>query len=74
MKNIVITRTAYRLSSKMHEENPNAINQLSKGHAYDMASNIFERLPQIFFNEKPNDNNDYIRILGRENNERVYKN
>ena len=73
MKNIVITRTAYRLSSKMHEENPDAINQLSKGHAYDMASNIFERLPQIFFNEKPNDNNDYIRILGRENNERVYK-
>lgn len=74
MKNIVVTRTAYRLSSKMHEENPDAINQLSKGHAYDMASNIFERLPQIFFNEKPNDNNDYIRILGRENNERVYKN
>lgn len=73
MSDIVVTRTAYRLTDLMHEENPEAINQLSKGHAYDMSTNIFERLPQIFFNEKPNDSYDYIKILGRENNERVYK-
>ena len=70
---IVITRTAYRLTDKMHEDHPEAIGQLSNGHAYDMSTNIFERLPQIFFNEKPNDGEDYIKILGRENNVRVYK-
>lgn len=70
---IVITRTAYRLSVKMHDEHPEAITQLSKGHAYDMSSNIFERLPQIFFETKPNDEYDYIKILGRENNNRIYK-
>lgn len=38
-----------------------------------MSTNIFERLPQIFFDEKPNDGEEYIQILGRANNERVYK-
>ena len=71
--NIVITRTAYRLTDKMHEEHPEALSQLSSGHAYDMSTNIFERLPQIFYDEKPNDGVEYIKILGREKNERVYK-
>lgn len=70
---IVITRTAYRLTDKMHEEHPEAIGQLSDGHAYDMSTNIFERLPQIFFDARPNDCYEYIQILGREKNERVYK-
>ena len=38
-----------------------------------MSTNIFDRLPQFFFNEAPNDGNKYIRILGRENSQRVYK-
>lgn len=71
--NIVITRTAYRLTDKMHEEHPEALSQLSSGHAYDMSTNIFERLPQIFYDEKPNDGAEYIKIMGREKNERVYK-
>lgn len=70
---IVITRTAYRLTDKMHDEHPEALGQLSNGHAYDMSTNIFERLPQIFYDEKPLDGAEYIQILGRENNERVYK-
>lgn len=70
---IVITRTAYRLTDKMHEDHPEAIGQLSNGHAYDMSTNIFERLPQIFYDAKPQDGEEYIQILGRENNERTYK-
>lgn len=73
LSEIVITRTAYRLTDKMHADYPKAITQLSDGHPYDMSTNIFERLPQIFFNEKPNDENQYIKIIGRENGERVYK-
>ena len=46
---IVITRTAYRLTDKMHADHPEALGQLSDGHAYDMSTNIFERLPQIFY-------------------------
>lgn len=46
---IVYSRTSYRLTEKMHQDYPDAIKKLSKGHAYDMSSNIFERLPNIFF-------------------------
>lgn len=38
-----------------------------------MSTNIFDRLPQVFYSEKPDDEYDYIRILSRENNSRVYK-
>lgn len=73
MSDIVITRTAYRLTKKVHEDFPNAASQLSKGHLYDMSSNIFERLPQIFYDDKPDDDFEYMQILGRENNSRKYK-
>jgi type II restriction enzyme len=70
---IVQTRTAYRLTPLMHSEHPEAINQVSKGHAYDMSSNIFDVLPQIFYDSQPADNHEYIRMYGRQNGERTYK-
>lgn len=70
---IIFSRTAYRLNDTMHAENPTAITKLSKGHAYDMSSNIFTLLPEIFFDKKPSDGEEYVRLLGRENNQRVYK-
>lgn len=70
---IVITRTAYRLTDKLHSDYPQAIYQLSSGHAYDMSTNIFERLPQVFYDIRPQDGQKYIQILGREGNNRVYK-
>lgn len=73
MSNIVVSRTAYRFMPLMHEEHPEALSQLSEGHPYDVSTNIFERLPQIFFDEKPEDRRDYIRILGRVDGNRVYK-
>lgn len=57
----------------MHKENPSALSKLSKGHPYDMSSNIFELLPDIFHNDVPNSNENFVKILGRENNHRVYK-
>ena len=83
MDSIVVTRTAYRLTEKMHQDHPEArykedvdgnnIGQLSKGHDYDMSTNIFDRVPQIFFDQEPKDGHKYIQVLGRENNQRVYK-
>ncbi|MCM1148570.1 MAG: Eco57I restriction-modification methylase domain-containing protein [Butyricicoccus sp.] len=70
---IVITRTAYRLTDKLHADYPQAIHQLSEGHAYDMSTNIFQRLPLVFFGDKPRDGHEYVQILGREGVERVYK-
>lgn len=73
MSDIVVSRTAYRFTDLMHKDHPEAIGQLSEGHSYDVSTNIFERLPQVFFDDKPDDGNDYIRILGRMNNTRTMK-
>ena len=73
LSNIVYSRTAYRLTLVMHTEHPNAITKLSDGHAYDMSSNIFERLPEIFYDKIPLDGKKYIKILGRIDNQRIYK-
>ena len=73
MSEIVVSRTAYRFTDLMHKDHPEAISQLSNGHPYDVSTNIFERLPQIFYDEKPNDGKEYIRILGRIDNSRIMK-
>ena len=73
MSSIVITRTAYRLTDALHADYPEAKSQLSNGHAYDMSTNIFARLPQVFHDERPEDGYDYIRIFGKDGTARVYK-
>ena len=73
LEDIVFPRVKFRISEKLHEDYPEAINCLSKGHAYDMSTNIFELLPFVFFDEKPNDGDEYIQIYGRHRGERVYK-
>lgn len=70
---IAVSRTAYHLTDIMHTENPSAIGRLSKGHAYDMSTNIFDSLPFIFLDAKPNDGKEYALIIGRVNNQREYK-
>lgn len=73
MDTIAFSRTAYRFSPEMHRDYPEAIHQLTDGHAFDMASNIFEILPQVFEAEKPNNNDQYISMLGRAGNNREYR-
>lgn len=73
LMDIVYSRTSYRLTDAMHKDYPDALSKLSKGHPYDMASNIFQRLPEIFFDDLPKDGNEYVKILGREGNRRIYK-
>lgn len=53
LSEIVFSRTSYRLTPLLHTEYPDAISKLSNGHPYDMASNIFQRLPEIFLIHAP---------------------
>lgn len=71
LMSIVYSRTSYRLTDEMHKDYPDAITKLSKGHAYDMSSNIFQLLPEIFLTDIPDDGYEYIKILGRNNNQRL---
>lgn len=72
LSTIIITSYAYHFTDALHKDYPKAEKMMSKGHAYDLKSNVFQNIPFVFADEKPNQG-DYIRILGRLNNERVYK-
>lgn len=73
LSEITFSRTSYRLTEALHQEHPEAAGQLSKGHRYDMSTNIFELLPEVFSEKKPEDGKAYIQIYGREKGERVFR-
>ncbi|MDO4774814.1 MAG: Eco57I restriction-modification methylase domain-containing protein [Aerococcaceae bacterium] len=68
---IMYGQNTYKFTEAIHQENPTVKDRLSKGHAYDMTTSIFEKLPDIFSDicyEK-----DCIQIYGREYGQRKYK-
>ncbi|WP_418475204.1 restriction endonuclease [Dialister hominis] len=70
---IVYSRTSYRITEKLHQDYPEAITHLSKGHRYDMSTNIMDLLSFVFYKEKPQDKYEYIQIYGRTANQRTYQ-
>jgi type II restriction enzyme len=57
----------------LHSDYPSAKSRLSKGHAYDLKSNVLEKLTDVFCEAKPENTVSYIRIFGRVGNERAYR-
>ena len=70
---IGVSGYAYHFTEKMHLDHPEAKAYQSKGHEYDLKSNIIEKLPMIFSDKKADNTKDYATVVGRENNERVTK-
>ena len=64
---IIYTRDLYRLSNRLYEENPWAEKRPSKGHKFDVGSNVFEIFPELFYNNPPN-TKDYAMIIGVKKN------
>ena len=70
---LVYAPESYRLSKKLHEEHPKIKEKLSAGHDFDVTSNIFGKLDDLFTNEKPRDGFDYIKIFGLDGTKRTSK-
>lgn len=74
---IGVTSSAYHFTEDLHRDYPEFMRKtiiikgkiqplLSKGHEYDLKSSIFDKLPEIFLDNKPEDGESYIQILGRD--------
>lgn len=72
LSEILFSPDSYRFSNRLFEEKPELIGRTDASHAKAVSSSVFSRYPEIFFSEKPQDGSDYIRIYGRESNDRVY--
>ena len=73
LSQIVYPRDLYHLTDVLYSENTWAEGRQSDGHKYDVGSGVFDVIPELFFEERPNDGKDYSLIYGRKNNERVLK-
>lgn len=70
---IAVSAYAYHFTEVMHKEHPEAQEKQSKGHKYDLTSNIIGKLSTVFFDDKPDDVHQYVTIIGRVGNKRVEK-
>ncbi len=70
---LVYPRDLYRLTDELYKENDWAIERPSKGHKYDVGSNVFSTFPELFYDEAPNGDTEYAAIFGRSKNERTLK-
>ena len=70
---IISARGLYRFSSLFFRENPYATSVLGKGTGNMIASNAFEKLPEVFLESVPLDDKQYIRMLGLVKKERVHR-
>ena len=73
ISNFVYSPDSYRFTDELFVENPELVGRTDDSHAKAVASSVFERYPEVFFDTGPNDGEDYIQIYGRLNGERVYK-
>lgn len=71
LDSIVYAPENYKFTDQMHYENPTAESRLSRGHKYDLKSNIFDKLDDIFFKDRPKDRFNYVEIIGLSHLKRV---
>lgn len=72
---IIFAPENYKFTEKMHTDNPDAENKLSKGHKYDLKSNVFDKLEGIFLDEIPQNysKDEYIKIYGLKKKKRTFQ-
>ncbi len=70
---IIYNRGAYRYTKKLDADFPSARAQTQGSNEYRVQSSAFDKMSNIFFDNKPDNKNTYIQLLGLQNNKRVYK-
>ena len=69
---LIYSTETYKLTDTLFEELPQLIGRTDIAHQKTMASSVFSRYPEIFY-DTVESVDGYIKIFGKENNERVYK-
>lgn len=67
---IIANRGLYKFSARVYSEHPDELAKMTDAR---IGSSSFERLSNLFTEQKPDDKFEYIRILGIVNSERVYR-
>lgn len=72
LSHLVYSPDSHRLTDQLFVDHPECIGRTDKAHAKAVASSVFKRYPEIFYEHKPKDTDEYIQIYGRLAGERKY--
>lgn len=72
LNQIIASQGLYRFSDYFFKKNPYALDYIGNGTGNKIVSSVMEKLPDIFIDNVSSKDN-YIRILGRIKNQRVWK-
>lgn len=77
INSIMFSNTSYKYSDKFRKEYPelfvkelNGKARLSGGSSRYLASSVFENIPEVFL-DNISANDDYMKVIGRKNNQRI---
>ncbi len=70
LSDIVSNRGQYRFSDLAYEEQPEEMKKVTDPR---ISAPVFERMPELFTEEKPDDGHEYIQIYGNLGRVRVYR-
>lgn len=73
ISHLVYSPDSYRFTDDLFTENPILIGRTDKQHSKAIATVVFNRYPEVFFEKKPEDGMEYVQIFGRINRDRVYR-
>ena len=73
ISNFIYSPDSYRFTDMLFKENSKLVGRTDNAHAKAVASSVFERYPEVFFEVKPEDGENYIQIYGRLGGERIYR-
>lgn len=71
LSSIIYSKSSCGFTENLYKDFPEYKSRLTKGNEYIIDANIFEKIPEIFY-DKCN-SNDYVKVFGRFNNSRIYK-
>lgn len=71
LSDAIYSPESYKFTEELHHDFPGVEKKLSKGHKYDVKTNVLEKLSEVFTDEPVAE--PCVQILGRVNNERVLK-
>lgn len=70
---IIRGQMTYKLSAKAYEDFPDLSSRVSERNDTALRTNAFEIMPDIFLEDKPDDEREYFKMLGKVGTERVYR-
>jgi len=68
---VMTSSRSYRYTDAMHADYPEVVATMAAGEQYKINTRTFEQLSFLYFEERPADGREYVRVLGLIRNKRV---